>query len=29
MLKNAYFLAKIGGDKAENDQKILEILTKI
>ena len=28
MLKNAYFLAKIGADTAENDQHFAEILQK-
>ena len=29
MLKNAYFLAKIGADTAENEQHFAEILPKI
>ena len=29
MLKNAYFLAKIGADKAENEQQFAEMLPKI
>ena len=28
MLQNAYFLAKIGGDTAENEQHFAEILPK-
>ena len=29
MLKNAYFLAKIGADTAENEQRFAEILPKL
>ena len=29
MLQNAYFLARIGGDTAENEQQFAEILPKI
>ena len=29
MLKNAYFLAKIGADTAENERNFAEILPKI
>ena len=29
MLKNAYFLAKIGADTAENEQHFAEILPKL
>ena len=29
MLQNAYFLAKIGADTAENEQHFAEILSKI